>query len=97
MNLETPHLRHTDPIKIQLTYVEHLLQVKYYIGKIPSSEFLLAHCLVFLSISPIYFVFISFVLLSPLPGDGPLWVLWVLHSIFWTIQKGHCLLAPDSK
>lgn len=102
MNLETPHLGHTDPIKIQLKYVENLLQVKYYIGEVskfrapssalPSLSFHFTHL----------FCLYLFCAASPSPyflslGDGPLSALWALHSIFWTIQKGHCLLAPDSK
>ena len=67
MNLETPHLSHTDPIKIQRTY--HKLNI--ILGKIPNSELLLAHCLAFLSISPIYFVFVSSVLLYRLPAFSP--------------------------
>lgn len=102
MNLETPHLGHTDPIKIQLKYVENLLQVRCYIGEVskfrapsstlPSFSFHFTHL----------FCLYLFCAASPSPyflslGDGPLSALWALHSIFWTIQKGHCLFAPDSK
>ena len=171
MNLETPHLSHTDPIKIQLTYVEnfssvqfscsvvsnslrphesqharppcpspknlslplfplfphlfpmkwwdqmpwssfsecwalsqlfHSLQVKYYIEEVfklraPSSTL---PCFSF-HFTHLFCLYL-FCAASPSPrflylGDGPLSALWTLHSIFWTIQKGHCLLAPDSK